>query len=252
MNPVLQTQPFLQTQPDLFCDIPPIASCRYVDLLGMVWQQASKQLQEQQPALITTPGPTSKKGSSSSSSAAAGLGGAKLPSKASSKSSKSSKAATAAAAGVLQQQTGKHISSSSTADAHGHSSGNSKLEWLLSNLILEGQRHLAMGLLRLQMAMPLVKLQSNFGQTLTELPFNSEAQRFDQRFAAFHQLQRPEPLTYEQYVQSTSVEGVNAGQLLRLAGDSFKRVSALLLVFPVLCWFVCALLCVSCGVLDSG
>jgi hypothetical protein len=34
-----------------------------------------------------------------------------------------------------------------------------------------------------------------------------------------------EPLTYEQYVHSTSVEGVAAGQLLRLAGESFKRVS---------------------------
>jgi hypothetical protein len=194
----------------------------------MVWQQASKQLQEQQPALITTPGPTPKKGSSSSSSsAAAGLGGAKLPSKASGKASKA-KATAAAAAGVLQQQSGKHSSSSSSGmpDTHAHSSGNSKLEWLLSNLILEGQRHLAMGLLRLQMATPLVKLGQTLtgGQTLTELPFNSEAQRFDQRFAAFHQLQRPEPLTYEQYVQSTSVEGVPAGQLLRLAGESFKRV----------------------------
>jgi hypothetical protein len=37
----------LQTLSDslsMFCCV----SCRYVDLLGMVWQQASKQLQEQQ------------------------------------------------------------------------------------------------------------------------------------------------------------------------------------------------------------
>jgi hypothetical protein len=62
------------------------------------------------------------------------------------------------------------------------------------------------------------------------------------------QLLRPEPLTYEQYVRSTSVKGVNAGQLLRLAGDSFKRVSAFFAVLPttvLVC--LCSLLCVSCG-----
>jgi hypothetical protein len=188
----------------------------------MVWQQGSKHLQEQQPALITTPGPTTKKGSSSgssgggsSSSNAAGLGGAKLPSPRSAKASKAT-----AAVKALQQQSTKHSSSSGAADAHAHSSGSSKPEWLLSNLFLEAQRQLAMGTLRLMMAMPLVKLYA-----APELPFNSEAQRFDQRFAAFHQLQRPDPLRYEQFVQSTSVEGVAAGQLLRLAGESFKRVS---------------------------
>lgn len=191
----------------------------YVDLLSMVWQQGSKHLQEQQPALITTPGPTHKKGSSSSSSstaaAAAGLGGAKLPSKASSKGSKAATAA-AKAAQQQQQQPAKHSSSSS--DAHAHSSGSSKPAWLLSNLILEAQRQLAMGTLRLMMALPLLELYNH-----PELPFNSEAQRFDQRFAAFHALQRPEPLAYGQFVTSTSVEGVEPVQLLRLAGDSFKR-----------------------------
>jgi hypothetical protein len=183
----------------------------------MVWQQGSKHLQQQQPALVATP---QKKGSSSSS-AAAGLGGAKLPSKSSAKgsSSKSSSAAKKEALQQQQQHSGKHSSSSAAADA-AHSSGSGKPEWLLSNLILEAQRQLAMGTLRLMMALPLVKLYA-----APELPFNSEAQRFDQRFAAFHQLQRPEPLTYEQFVTSTSVEGVEAGQLLRLAGDSFKRVS---------------------------
>ncbi|WIA23577.1 hypothetical protein OEZ85_000294 [Tetradesmus obliquus] len=190
----------------------------YVDLLGMVWQQGSKHLQEQQPALITTPGPTHKKGSSSSSSTAAGLGGAKLPSKASAKGSKAAAAAAAAAKAAQQQQQQPTKHSSSSSDAHLHSSGSSKPEWLLSNLILEAQRQLAMGTLRLMMALPLLELYKH-----PELPFNSEAQRFDQRFAAFHSLQRPEPLVYEQFVTSTSVEGVEPVQLLRLAGESFKR-----------------------------
>lgn len=57
-----------------------------------------------------------------------------------------------------------------------------------------------------------------------EHPFNSEAQRYDQRFASFHLLTRPDPLTYDQFKQSTSTEGVDVVQLLNLACGSFKQV----------------------------
>ena len=36
-------------------------------------------------------------------------------------------------------------------------------------------------------------------------PFNSEAQRFEQRFGFMHRLHRPEPLAFDQYARSVDI-----------------------------------------------
>ena len=38
-------------------------------------------------------------------------------------------------------------------------------------------------------------------------PFNGEAQRFEQRFAALHRLARPEPLDHAQYAAAVDATG---------------------------------------------
>ncbi len=40
-----------------------------------------------------------------------------------------------------------------------------------------------------------------------DMPFNSELTRFEQRFASFGFMQRPMPLTYEQYTAAMDVSG---------------------------------------------
>jgi hypothetical protein len=54
-------------------------------------------------------------------------------------------------------------------------------------------------------------------------PFNAEEQRFEQRFAALHRLQRPEPLPYQQYARSVDVSGT----LLTLQSEPFLECSLL-------------------------
>lgn len=59
------------------------------------------------------------------------------------------------------------------------------------------------------------------------LTFNTHQQRFDQRFANFHTLTRPEPLHYSQFVESLDTSGHAYKFVLQLAFDSFKAVRAL-------------------------
>jgi hypothetical protein len=78
---------------------------------------------------------------------------------------------------------------------------------------------LAMGTVRVLLSLPMLGMWSP-----PKLLFNSQAQRYDQRFASFHTLQRPDPLAYEQYVASTDVTGAEAEVLLKLAQDNFAKV----------------------------
>ncbi|GAX76015.1 hypothetical protein CEUSTIGMA_g3458.t1 [Chlamydomonas eustigma] len=56
-------------------------------------------------------------------------------------------------------------------------------------------------------------------------PFNSMAQRFDQRFAAFHgAVVRPEPLTYVDFMASVDTTGFDASKLLQMASEAFTVV----------------------------
>jgi hypothetical protein len=78
---------------------------------------------------------------------------------------------------------------------------------------------LSMGTVRILLTLPLLGMWSP-----PKLLFNSQSQRYDQRFASFHTVVRPDPLAYEQYVASTDVQGAAVEQLLRLAQDNFAKV----------------------------
>ena len=57
------------------------------------------------------------------------------------------------------------------------------------------------------------------------LPFNSVAQRFDQRFAAFHcAVSHPEPLAFSDFAASTDASSLLPAQLLMMAIDAFSMV----------------------------
>ncbi|KAF8061133.1 NAA35 [Scenedesmus sp. PABB004] len=180
----------------------------YIEVLCVAWQQAGRQLGEQQPALVAAPGGAVSKGKGGSGGggggAGAGLAGARLP-------AKGGKGAA-----------GKHGGGGGARGAAAPPAPPPRKptpESLAAGLQLEVLHHLATGVLRVVMALPLLGLYSP-----PELPFNTEAQRFEQRFASFTTLQRPDPLSYEQFVASTSTDGVTAAQLLALAADSFRKV----------------------------
>jgi hypothetical protein len=56
------------------------------------------------------------------------------------------------------------------------------------------------------------------------LPFNSAAERFEQRFGSFHILTRPEPLTYQQFEATVDLRGMEPRQLLAAAGGTLSKV----------------------------
>lgn len=63
----------------------------------------------------------------------------------------------------------------------------------VERLLCQAHMRLAAGLLRAGHLQPF------------PAPFNSGEQHFEQRFAALHPLQRPEPLSYQQYARSMDV-----------------------------------------------
>jgi len=91
---------------------------------------------------------------------------------------------------------------------------------------LELQKSLSQGLLRMMAGLALdgtVEVKPG--------PFNSECEWFAQRFAAFHHLSRPDPLTYEQYVDSVDMTGVSKETMLKLGAEAFAMASRLGQVF---------------------
>ena len=86
-------------------------------------------------------------------------------------------------------------------------------------LVLEGYKQMSLGMMRLTLALNMTGLLQQ-----QELPFNTEMQRFDQRFGTFHMLTRPDPLGYDQYLLNTSTDNVEAVQLYKLTADAFLRV----------------------------
>lgn len=90
----------------------------------------------------------------------------------------------------------------------------------LEVVLLELQRHLCQGMLRMMVALREMGLVP-----VPDVPFNSELQRFDQRFACFHLLVRPDPLHYDQYQHSVAVDpGITPSTLLTLASEAFGQV----------------------------
>jgi len=81
---------------------------------------------------------------------------------------------------------------------------------------------MCLGLVRLQLALKVAGIVPD-----PILTFNSERERFDQRFAAFHTppLVRPEPMGYGQYLEAVaSADDMAPEQLLALAIESFAMV----------------------------
>ncbi|GFR41695.1 hypothetical protein Agub_g2442 [Astrephomene gubernaculifera] len=86
-------------------------------------------------------------------------------------------------------------------------------------LEVEALQRLCQGMLRLMAGL---RLAGSVPEPRTPLPFNSKAQRFDQRFASFGALLRPPPLSYDDYLTSMDPGRSDAAQLLSLATASFK------------------------------
>jgi len=183
-----------------------------------VHQQGHKLLRQHKPAVITTAAAAaaaaaSKAGSSGSSGSTASP---KLPSKGGSKGGKgsSSPAVRSSSSGG-----GGGGSTAATAAATAATLQAYQQQSTLNQLFCDVHKMLAMGTVRVLLTLPLLGMFE-----APQLLFNSQAQRYDQRFAYFHILQRPDPLTYEQYLSSTDVRGASAEQLLRLAQDNFAKV----------------------------
>jgi hypothetical protein len=168
----------------------------YIDYLCSIMQQDAKQLQQ------AAPKPSAgNQGGGSSSSSSSGSGG-KAGKRSGSKRSGAGSSGGAAAAAVAPAGTPSRDLQMQTA------------------LVTECYRWLSLGMMRLTLAFKMSGLLQQ-----QELPFNTEMQRFDQRFGTFHMLTRPDPLGYDQYLHSTSTDNVEAGQLYKMAADAFTRVS---------------------------
>lgn len=131
------------------------------------------------------------------------------------------------------------------AGGKGSSSGSNVLQAYshqatLTQLFCDVHKQLAMGTVRVLLTLPLLGMWQP-----PALLFNSQAQRYDQRFASFLVLQRPDPLMYEQFVASTDVSGASAEVLLRLAQENFAKVGLLFCGFVIL-WGWRRVVCV-CG-----
>lgn len=84
---------------------------------------------------------------------------------------------------------------------------------------LESSRLLCQGMLRVMVGLRLAAAV----RTL-DPPFNTPLQHFDQRFAAFHCLIRPEPLSFQQYCASMDTKSYSAVQLLGMAGEALTQM----------------------------
>ena len=70
----------------------------------------------------------------------------------------------------------------------------------------------------------LVGLSAAGVQAPPELPFNSAAERYEQRFGSFHILTRPEPLAYSQFEAATATAGAEPGSVLAAAIAALGKV----------------------------
>jgi hypothetical protein len=149
----------------------------------------------------------------SSNGAAAGSKGSSKPSLARGKGSKQQASSKAGAQQQAQQQVQQQVQQQAQ---------QLQLEVQGELLRLETLRLGCQGTLRLCVGLKLAGLLTD-----PELHFNTMLQRFDQRFASFHMLQRPEPLQYESYQVSVDPGEHTAEYLLQLAADNFTQVRSL-------------------------
>lgn len=82
-------------------------------------------------------------------------------------------------------------------------------------------RHLCLGLAHMSVA-----LVASGVLAPPALPFNSAAERFEQRFGSFHILTRPEPLGYQQFEASVELRHMDPRQLLASAANTLANVRA--------------------------
>lgn len=73
--------------------------------------------------------------------------------------------------------------------------------------LLEVERQLCQGLVRLLLGIKMT------GIVEEEPPFNTEAERFNQRFGAFAQLETPEALDYTSFLLNTNPSGATANKV---------------------------------------
>ncbi len=90
---------------------------------------------------------------------------------------------------------------------------------VFESVVMDCSRQLCQGTLRLVLGLSMIGALT--GPTL---PFNSGLQRFEQRFACFHMLPRPDALQYDQFSELTSTSGCEPEKLLQLAADAFAKV----------------------------
>lgn len=81
-------------------------------------------------------------------------------------------------------------------------------------------RHLCQGLMNMVVGLSAAGILSP-----PPLPFNSMAERFDQRFGSFHILTRPEPLTYEHFAAAVDLKDTKPQALLSAAGLSLAKAA---------------------------
>lgn len=82
-----------------------------------------------------------------------------------------------------------------------------------------GMRHLCQGLMNMAVA-----LQAAGVLAPPPLPFNSAAERFEQRFGCLHILTRPEPLGYGFFETATDLKSTTPAALLAAAGAALGKV----------------------------
>lgn len=194
---------------------------RYVDALTSVHQQGTRLLKEQRPSVITTApaaGAAAKSSSSSGGGGSAASASPKLPGRGSSKGGKGS--SSPSPRGSSTGSTGGS-SNAATAAATAAVLQAYSNQATLTQLFCDVIKQLSMGTVRVLLTLPMLGMWAP-----PKLSFNSQVQRYDQRFASFHTLQRPDPLAYEQFVASTDVTGASAEMLLKLAQDNFAKVGS--------------------------
>ncbi|GMH46165.1 hypothetical protein BSKO_14133 [Bryopsis sp. KO-2023] len=82
--------------------------------------------------------------------------------------------------------------------------------------LLEVVRQMCQGLIRLLLGIDMVGASAP-----VQSPFNTEAERFYQRFSTFMELETPEPLDYRAFVSNTNPNGTSAVKVLEGAVKSF-------------------------------
>lgn len=124
---------------------------------------------------------------------------------------------------ALSAKSGKHTSKKSSAKAKAASKpapqafDSGRLKYTVQEVHkAQVGRQMCQGLMRVATGLMACGAIPN-----PDMPFNSEATRYEQRFGSFAFMQRPMPLLYDQYTAAMDVTGVQASDLLESALANF-------------------------------